>query len=100
MKILTIQYGTFELPDDATHLHGLPIQTLVDHLGATLDYVRFVPGQRVRWTIGGSSAVVEIIKQSDALPGYWLVTSRAGLAVMAHESDLTAIEPELAEVTA
>ncbi len=94
MKIVTVKHGDYVIPDDATHLHGVSIQTLVDHFGAELDYVRFVRGQKVFWSIDGRSLEVTIHKASEALPGYWLVMGDNWLAVLAHEKDLKVIEPE------
>ena len=96
MKQITLPYGTFYAKESDTHLHGVLIQSLVEHFGATLDTVKFLPGQRVRWSIDGTSVEVEIIKQSTALPGYWLVAGANGLAVLAHEKDMEAVR----EVTA
>ena len=92
MKQITLPYGTFYAKETDTHLHGVSIQSLVEHFGAILEGVAFAPGQKAHWRIDGKSVEVEIIKQCDVVTGYWNVIGQDGVLKLAHETDLDLVE--------
>jgi len=95
MKIINLPHGTFPVADDATHLHGVPIQTLVDHFFATLDYERFAVGQKAFWI--SRKTEVTIYRKREDLPGYWSVVTEGGQIKVLHESDLIVMDEPITE---